>query len=156
MTWAVKDIEQILREHPFFRQLEEPFLRLICGCARNVHFNGGDYLFHEGDPADRFYLIRHGAAVLEIRAPGRTLAFQTLRDGEIAGVSWLIPPYRWTFDARALTDIRAIGVDAACLRAKSEADHDLGYELMKRFNSVLAQRLQATRLQILDVYGQHA
>jgi hypothetical protein len=82
---------------------------------------------------------------------------QTLREGEIVGVSWLIPPYRWSFDAKSLEDdVRAIGVDAACLRAKCEADHDLGYALMKRCVSVLAERLQATRLQMLDVYGEHA
>jgi CRP-like cAMP-binding protein len=156
VTWAVKDIEQILREHPFFQGLEPRFFQLICGCAANAHFGRGDYLFHEADPADRFFLIRQGRVTLETRAPGRTQIVQTLREGEIAGVSWLIPPYRWSFDAKALEDVRAIGVDAACLRAKSEADHDLGYALMKRCVSVLAERLQATRLQMLDVYGEHA
>jgi len=76
-----------------------------------------------------------------------------LAEGEILGVSWVIPPYRWTYDARALDLLRAIAIDAACLRQKREADHDLGYEMMKRFLPILVQRLQATRLQILDVYG---
>jgi CRP-like cAMP-binding protein len=77
-------------------------------------------------------------------------------EGELAGVSWLIPPYRWTYDARAVEDTRAIAVNARCLRERCEDDHDLGYEMMKRFMPVLIQRLQATRLQILDVYGTHA
>ena len=93
---------------------------------------------------------------MELSAPGRgTVTFQTVGAGEILGVSWLIPPYRWTYDARAIELTRAIGIDAACLRGKCEADHDLGYEMMKRFMPVLIQRLQATRLQILDVYGRH-
>ncbi len=75
--------------------------------------------------------------------------------GEFVGASWLIPPYRWTFDARAVELTRAIGIDAACLRGKCEADHDLGYEMMKRFLPALVKRLHATRLQILDVYGKH-
>jgi hypothetical protein len=49
-----------------------------------------------------------------------------------------------------------LGLDGQCLRAKCEADHDLGYALMQRFAQVVVQRLQATRLQLLDLYGVHA
>ena len=91
---------------------------------------------------------------LEIATPGGApVVFETVREGEIVGASWLVPPYRWMFDARALDMTRAIGIDAACLRGKCDADHDLGYEMMQRFLPVMANRLQATRLQILDVYG---
>jgi len=150
----MEGLERILKEHPFFAGLADGFLNLVCGCAKNVRFEADQYLFHEGEPADHFYLIRHGRVALELTAPGRgRLVFQTLTEGEIVGISWLIPPYRWTYDARALELVRAISIDAACLRQKCEADHDLGYEMMKRFLPVLVQRLQATRLQILDVYG---
>lgn len=152
----IEGLERILREHSFFAGLGDAFLALVSGCARNVRFEAGHYLFHEGEPANEFYLLRHGRVALELHAPGRgPITFQTLGEGEIVGVSWLIPPYRWAYDARALTLVRAIGVDAACLRQKCEADHDLGYEMMKRVTSVLIQRLQTTRLQILDVYGTH-
>jgi len=152
----MEGLERIVREHPFFAGLPDAFCTLVCGCAKNVRFEAAQYLFHEGDPANQFYLIRHGRAALELHAPGRgPVTFQTLAPGEIVGVSWLVPPYRWTYDARALTLVRAIAMDAACLRQKCEADHDLGYELMKRFMPVLIQRLEATRLQILDVYGTH-
>ena len=79
--------------------------------------------------------------------------FSTQGVGEIVGASWLVPPYRWRFDARALELTRAIGIDARCLREKFEADHNLGYEMMKRFLPVVMQQLDETRLQILDVYG---
>ena len=89
-------------------------------------------------PADQLYLIRHGRVALEVGAPGRgALTIQTLGEGEIVGVSSLIPPYRWTSDARALDLVRAISMDATCLRNKCEADHNLGYEVMKRFVPVL-------------------
>ena len=152
----MEGLERIVREHPFFAGLEEGFCTLVCGCAKNVRFEAGQYLFHEGAQADQFYLLRHGRVALELNGPGRgPVIFQTLGTGEIVGVSWLIPPYRWTYDARALTLVRAISLDAACLRQKCEADHDLGYAMMKRFMPVLIERLQATRLQILDVYGAH-
>lgn len=151
---AIRSLDHILSEHSFFAGMPQPYCTLVSGCARNVRFESGQYLFHEGDAADEFYLIRHGRVALELHGPGQApVTFQTLAEGEIVGVSWLIPPYRWTYDAHALSLIRAIGIDATCLRQKCEADHDLGYDMMKRFLPVLIQRLQATRLQILDVYG---
>jgi CRP-like cAMP-binding protein len=153
----MENLERIVREHPFFAGLEEAFCELICGCAKNVRFEAGEYLFREGEPADQFYLLRQGQAALQLTAPGRgAVTFQTLGEGEIVGVSWLIPPYRWSYDAKATEFTRAIAMDAKCLRQKCESDHDLGYEMMKRFMPVLIQRLQATRLQILDVYGADA
>ena len=113
-------------------------------------------MFHEGGAADEFFLVRHGKIALEIDAPGRApIVFETVGVGDFVGASWLIPPYRWAFDARAVELTRATSIDAACLRGKCEADHDLGYEMMKRFLPPLVKRLHATRLQLLDVYGKH-
>jgi CRP/FNR family transcriptional regulator, cyclic AMP receptor protein len=153
----MEGLDHIIKAHPFFAGLDPAFCNLICGCAKNVRFEAGEHLFHEGAAADQFYLVRHGRVAFQLTAPGRgAVTFQTLGEGEVVGVSWLIPPYRWSFDAIALELVRAIALDAACLRGKCEADHDLGYEMMKRFMPVLIQRLQAARLQILDVYGTHS
>ena len=84
------------------------------------------------------------------------ITVQTIDDGEVLGWLWLIPPYNWHFDARAVELTRAIALDGKCLRTKCENDHDLGYELLKRFTSIMEQRLEATRLQLLDIYGNHA
>jgi CRP/FNR family cyclic AMP-dependent transcriptional regulator len=152
----MEDMQHIVGAHPFFAGLDDAFLQLVAGCARNTRFEAGQYLFHEGDPADRFYLLRHGRVALELSAPDRgTLTFQTVPEGEIVGVSWLIPPYRWTYDARATELVRAVAIDASCLRGKCEADHHLGYDMMKRFMPILIQRLHATQLQVLDLYGAH-
>jgi CRP/FNR family cyclic AMP-dependent transcriptional regulator len=149
-----EDLTRIIKEHPFFTGLDERLCDLICDCAAHMQFNAGTYLFHEGEPANRFYLLRHGRVALETKAPGRgALVIQTLRAGEILGVSWLVPPYRWSFDAKAIELTRVIAVDAACLRQKLDEDHDFGYEIMQRFVPVLMKRLQATRLQLLDIYG---
>ena len=150
----MEGLERILGEHPFFAAFAPGHLKLVSGCARNCRFAAGEYLFHEGGPANEFFLIRHGKVAHEIAAPGRApMVYETIGDGEISGASWLVPPYRWMFDARAVTLTRAIGIDAACLRGKCEADHHLGYEMMKSFVPILVQRLHAARLQMLDVYG---
>jgi CRP/FNR family transcriptional regulator, cyclic AMP receptor protein len=149
-------LERIVSEQPFFAGLPPEYSELVAGCARNHLFRAEQYLFHEGEPANEFFLIRSGKVALEIVAPGHApVVFATLGTGEIVGASWLVAPYQWMFDARATELTRAIGIDATCLRRKCELDHDLGYEMMKRFLPVFVKRLHDTRLQILDVYGRH-
>ncbi len=150
----MQPLAQIIAQHPVFSGISAASLQLISGCARNVRIDPGQFLLRHGEPAHTLYLLRHGHVVLEIAAAGRgTLAMQTLGPGELVGLSWLLPPYQWSYDVRALELVRAVQIDADCLRRKSEADHDFGYDMMKRFMPVLVQRLQATRLQLLDVYG---
>ncbi len=147
----------ILAEHPFLKSLDPRHLQVIVGCASNVRFEAGQFIFREGEEANQFYIIRHGKVSLEVFAPGRgSITIQTVGEGEVLGWSWLFPPYHWHFDARALELTRAIAFDGKCLRTKCEEDHDLGYELVKRFAHILMERLQATRLQLLDVYGVHS
>lgn len=144
----------VLAKHPFFADLDAETLDLISGCAANASFKPGEYIFREGDPADQFYIIRFGKISVEINAPGRgPHPVQTLGAGEVLGWSWLIPPHRWRFDSRALELVRAISLDGKCLRAKCDENHRLGYRLLSRFSGVMAKRLEATRLQLMDVYG---
>ena len=151
----MEGLERIVLAHPFFAGLEAELGQLIAGCARNHRFDAGQYLFREGEPANEFYPdpSRQGRAGDRRSRARPAIVFATEGEGDIVGVSWLVPPYRWRFDARAMELIRAIGIDAQCLRDKCEADHHLGYAMMKRFLPVLVQRLDETRLQILDVYG---
>jgi len=150
----LKGLEQLLAEHPFFAGMEPKDLALIAGCGTNARFEAGDYLFREGEPADRFYLLRSGRAVVEVHDPARgTITVLSAGEGEVLGFSWLMPPYRWVFDARALELTRALVFDGACLRDKCEADARLGYDLLKRVTGVMMQRLEAASVQLLDVYG---
>jgi CRP/FNR family transcriptional regulator, cyclic AMP receptor protein len=147
-------LESILAQHPFIKDLKSEYVQLMLGCASNVRFDAGQFVFHEGEDANQFFLIREGKIALEIFAAQRgPLTILTLEAGDVLGWSWLFPPYRWKFDARALERTRALALDGTCLRAKCEEDHDLGYELLKRFVMIVEQRLQATRFQLLNVYS---
>jgi len=147
-------LQPILAEHPFLSDLSSQHLDLVVGCASNIRFEAGRYLFRVEEEANQFYIIREGKVAVEIRTPDRgSITVQTIGAGEILGWSWLLPPYQWHFDARAVEPTRAIALDGKCLRAKCENDHDLGYELLKRFAQIMEQRLEATRLQLLDIYG---
>jgi CRP-like cAMP-binding protein len=151
---TAEGLKTIIREHPFFQELPGPFCELLSDCARNAVFQPGKRIFREGGEADYFYLVREGHVALELASgQGRVVTFQTIGAGNVLGASWLVPPFRWMFDARAVERTRTIALDAVCLRTKCEENPDLGWELMKRFVPVLIERMQAARLQMLDVYG---
>jgi CRP/FNR family cyclic AMP-dependent transcriptional regulator len=150
----MQSLEDLIAGAQTFSGLSAVQLSLIAGCGRNEHYDTGDRLFREGERADRFFLIRHGKLALEVQAPGRgAIVIETLDSGDVAGWSWLFEPHVWQFDGRAVTPSRVIAFDGACLRGKCEEDHELGYQLMRRFAGALTERLQATRLQLMDVYG---
>jgi CRP/FNR family cyclic AMP-dependent transcriptional regulator len=150
----MRALDELITDSPIFAGLERSQLELIASCARNVHVPGDTLLLREGEPANIFYLIRRGRVSLEVNAPARgALLIETLHPGDAVGWSWLFEPYCWQLDGRTTEPSDLIAFDGACLRGKVEQDHELGYQLMKRFAANVVDRLQATRMQLLDVYG---
>jgi CRP-like cAMP-binding protein len=149
-------IEEYLGDHPFFVGLDRDALALAARCARHVHFRPGDLLFREGEPANAFYVLRRGRVALEMRTGTGSRLLDTVDADDadnVVGWSWLVPPYRWTFDARAVTGTSAIAFDGACLRDRCEADPALGYALLQRVVRVMSARLHSARVRLLDLYG---
>jgi CRP-like cAMP-binding protein len=147
-------VADVVSNHPLLAGLPTGAVAEVAGCARNVAFPAGGLLLAEGDPADTAYLVRRGRVAIEVRAPGPgSLVIETVGPGSVVGWSWLIPPYSWRFDARAMDPVGAIALNAACLREKADRDPAVGYALMTRVASILLDRLQATRVRLLDLYG---
>jgi CRP-like cAMP-binding protein len=145
-------LESILADHPFAKDMPPQVLSTISGCCSNAVYHPGDYIFREDEPADHFFLIRHGLVALEIHVPqGPPIVVETLETGDIFGWSWLLPPYRWSSDARASEQVRLLKLDGVCLRGKMESDHLLGYEIYRRFLPIMARRLSTTRLRIVEL-----
>jgi CRP/FNR family transcriptional regulator, cyclic AMP receptor protein len=149
-----EDLTEILRQHPFLMNLSDEHMKTLIGCASNSHFVEGEYLIREGELANKFFLIRTGRVALEVAVSGKgSLRIQTTGPGEILGWSWLIYPFRWHFSGVAVADTRAVSLDGECLRKKCESDPAFGYDMLKRLAAVMENRLEATRLQLLDIYG---
>lgn len=150
-------LAELVSGHPLFAGLPADVVTEAVGCARNVAFAPGALMLTEGDPANSLYLVRRGTVAIEAHVPGRgTLVVETVGPGGVVGWSWLIPPYRSQFDARARESVGAVVIDGACLREKAARDPALGYALLKRVSGVLLERLQATRFRVLDLYGSDA
>jgi CRP-like cAMP-binding protein len=144
-----------LAAHPFLAGLAPAQIAKLSEHAREAAFAPGALLLREGEEADASFLIISGRVGLEIRTPTRTVQVASAGAGEVVGWSWLATPNRWHFDARASDDVAAIVLDGAALRDACERDPALGFALAKRFMSVVTKRLEAVRLQLIDVYGAH-
>ena len=149
----VQTIRELLAAQPVLAGLEPGDLDLIAGCGRLEVMEPGTPLAREGDPAERFFVLRAGRVGLEIASPTGPLLVETLESGDIVGWSWIFPPHRWVYDVEVLERAHLVVIDAGCLRQKCDADPAFGYRVMKRFAQVVAERLAATRLRLLDLYG---
>ncbi len=138
--------------HPFLVGMKRSQLALLTDCAMAAHFQSGQIILHEGDHANRFYLIESGRVTLESRAVhGQPLIIDTIGAGGLLGWSWTFPPYSWHFTARAAEPTEAIFFYGTILREYCERDHSLGYELFKRMSTVMIKRLQSAREKMLGV-----
>jgi CRP-like cAMP-binding protein len=127
----------------------------LLSISREEFYDDGARLFDEGGRAGCCWLIRHGRVALDTAVPGRgQVVVETLGPGDLLGWSWLIPPYRWHFGARAVGAVEATAFDADQLRVLTDQDPRLGYALTRELLSVVLDRLQSTRARLLDLYGQ--
>jgi CRP-like cAMP-binding protein len=144
----------LLAVHPFLDGLKRPQLERLAHWGHRSLFQAGARVFSEGGKAERFWLIREGSVALDMYIPGRgDVVIETLGPGTLLGWSWLFPPYRWHLGATAVAQTLTIEFDGTEVRRLCSEDTQLGYELYRRFIHVVVSRLQATRLRLLDLYG---
>jgi len=147
-------LELGLQEYAFFRDLSADHVKAITSCGKSIEFPEQYYIFRAGDAANYFYVIHDGLVSIELLIPDRGVTrLQTVDRGEVLGWSWITPPYRWHFDSRTLRRTHALAFDVDHLRTKCEQDHSLGYAVMKGLTDVIVARLDAMRLQLMDLYA---
>jgi CRP/FNR family transcriptional regulator, cyclic AMP receptor protein len=142
-----------LRHHPFVLEFESRHVERLAAMAHDVRFDRNQVIFREGDDCSEFYLIVSGLVALEIAAPGHTFRVQTLFAGDELGWSALLMGSGKHFQARALERVDALAFEGADVLAACREDTAFGFAFMQRLLSVVAERLQATRLQLLDMYS---
>jgi len=143
----------VLQKHPFVGEFQPQHIEKLSALAKEVQFERDNVIFHEGDECHDFYLIVQGRVALEIEAPEHTFRVQTLHEGDELGWSAILMGRGKHFQARALQPVKALAFDGAALLDACRADPAFGFALMYRMLGVVSERLQATRLQLLDMYS---
>jgi CRP/FNR family transcriptional regulator, cyclic AMP receptor protein len=144
----------LLGKHPWLAGLTPRRIEQVSRFAREVRLPAGQVLFSEGEHADRFWLIWEGRIALTLELPGRgTVLIETLGPGDCLGWSWLFPPYRWRFGAVTVHTARMVEIEGPPVRALCDEDADLSAAIHRRVSAIAVERLQATRLRLLDLYS---
>ena len=143
--------EDYLSTHTFFSGLDDSYRKFLSNSVTELQIKKGGVLFKQGDRADKFYLLRKGQVSVQVPAlMGPSLEIQTLGEDQVLGWSWLIPPYRWIFLARAEEDSELLEFDGGAILARCEEDPKFGYELFKCFAALMSERLGAARQKMMD------
>lgn len=149
----MEPVKTLLNEHPFFKDFSKQHIRKIIDITSQISFNPGQYIFRDGEEANSFFLILQGIISLEVYVPNRgPVTLGRLDAGDVLGWSWLYPPHRWHFDARALEAAHMLVLNGKTLRKMIEDDHEFGFQMMKKISLVMEDRLQAARLKLMEVY----
>ncbi len=146
----------VLKMHPFVDELEPEHLAKLSELAREVHFERGQIIFREGEECRYFYLIMSGKIALEIAGPGHPFLVQTLGAGEELGWSSMLKRGGRRFQAKAVERSEAIAFDAEDLRRICHQDPALGLDVTERLLGIVSERLDVTRLQLIDIYSPRA
>ncbi|MGP8051818.1 MAG: cyclic nucleotide-binding domain-containing protein [Desulfobaccales bacterium] len=150
----MENLEPILAAHPFCQGLAPRLIHEVAACASRLNFTDGQFLCRAGEEATRFYLILQGRVSVEIFSARRgPITMQTIGEGGMLGWLWVNrESYHWPADTRAAGLTRALSLEVNCLREKCEANHDLGYEILKRYADSLAVRFRVYSLQLTDMF----
>ena len=143
----------MLRKHPFVSEFEPHHVEQLATLATDTRFERDQVIFREGDDCHDFYLIVTGMVALEIEAPGHVFRIQTLFAGDEFGWSAVLMGRGKHFQARTLDRVEALAIDGEALLAVCREDPAFGFVFMQRLLGVVSERLQATRLQLLDMYS---
>jgi CRP/FNR family cyclic AMP-dependent transcriptional regulator len=145
----------LLALHPFVKDFDSEQIVDLAACATPRRFHPGALIFREEEPAEACYLVRAGHVALQLHAPDGPLIVETITGEQVLGWSWLVPPHRWRFDAVAMDEVDTFELDAGCVRDQMRRDPAFGSAVAQLLLGVVSDRLEHTRIRLLDVYGHH-
>lgn len=148
---ASDELTETLRQHPFVAGFDPHFVDRLATIAKAARFGGNHVVLEEGEKSAQLYLITSGRAVLEIRGRGQPFRVDTLGPGDEFGWSWALGN-PGVYQVRTLEPMVAVVMSATDLMAMCEQDAAFGFALMRRLLGVVAERLQSTRLTVIDMY----
>ncbi len=149
----VESLARSLAQHPFTGRLPARMVDFLAGCAKNMRFDTGEYLFREGEEQQHLFLIRQGQVDVESYLPGRgEVALESFTEGEALGASAVFAPYEWNLDGRAVKPVLVFAIDGDCLRRKIDEDAEFGRAVLKELLIDVHRRLSELRLSQMNVY----
>jgi CRP-like cAMP-binding protein len=150
---------ELIRRYPFFADISMAQIVTLAHAAEETSIKAEQYIFHEGQNLDHFFLVLEGKVDILITQPnpatGQSTERQTvvsvIEPGGVLGWSALVPPHAATSSSKAFTDSRLISFDCTTLHQAFKKDCQFGYLMMQKMAHVIRGRLQDMRIESLSL-----
>ncbi len=147
------DVDELRDKAELLASLSDEKLGVLASVVDEGTFPASEVLFREDQPADKFFIVEKGLVSLELVTPGiEPMVILSLGPTELVGISWMFPPYKWKWTARAIQDSELLVFDAVGVRAQCEEDAELKLLVLQMVADQAVKRLHTTRVQLMDLY----
>jgi CRP/FNR family cyclic AMP-dependent transcriptional regulator len=150
-----------LRRIVILGYLKDSMLEKLITIVERAHVDERQYVFRQGDSAEKFYMLSHGKVLLEQRISEKmTVSIESVRPGYSFGWSGMmtggIEPYsRYTSDAISTESSELFILKGEDLNNLLDQDHHMGYLIGQRLTRVIARRLRHRTEQFVRIIKQH-
>ena len=147
------DVDELRDKAELLASLSDEQLGVLTPVVGEVTYPASEFLFREDQTADEFFIVEKGLVSLELITPGiEPMVIVSLGPSELVGISWMFPPYKWKWTARAIKDSQLLVFDAVGVRAQCEEDPELELVVLQMVADQAVKRLHSTRVQLMDLY----
>jgi CRP-like cAMP-binding protein len=142
----------LLSEFGLFKGLPDSLLKDIAAISEEVSVKNGEFVFHEGEKADKLHFLINGSIALRVKLTSRpesiTVSFVS-SPYQSFGWSGIVAPNHYTSSAECDEDSTLLIIPAAPFMKLLEENPESGFKVMQRITEIIADRLRNSRQALL-------
>ena len=146
----------MISRYPFFADFNRDQISILANVAEGITKQTGEFIFHEGDDLEYFYIVIEGAVGVVYETPQmegdeqrKDVLFSAVGPGGTFAWSALVPPHKATASTKALSSCWLVSFDRKKLIEKFEKDYEFGYRMLIKVAQISRDRLRDTRIESL-------
>lgn len=119
-------------------------------------FDENEFIFRQGGTADRFYMLKLGKVLLELKISGDITVFiSSIKPGYAFGWSSMLDDEVYTVDALCSEPCEILSFRADKIKLLFEKDHSLGYIMSQRLLRIIKKRYDIRTEQFIKTITHH-
>ena len=137
---------------PLFEGLDSKHISLLAEQFDSETFGESDIIFEQDAPAERLYFLVSGRVAIRFKPPdGEVIAVSEIEEGSVFGWSAALGRTSYTSCAVSIKPSLTISIRGEDLSMLCEKYPDAGVVILERLADVIAQRLQNTHEQVVQL-----
>jgi len=147
-----KDLKQIV----MLNYLTDDMLDKLIPITDLLLFDKNELIFRQGDRADRFYMLKKGKVLLELKITGNITVFiSAIKPGYSFGWSSMLDEDVYTVDGLCSEPCEILSFREDKIKKLFENDHSLGYIMSQRLLRIIKKRYDIRTEQFVKTITHH-